>query len=110
MNQQLENKYKSRIINYRQYLFILGCICLSLLGSTFNYLAIVSNDNKMPVYTNINVSEFSKYHFNYVDTHIPFSFLADNIYLKNAWWSIGDLFMIFRVRTTREWLVRLSNR
>ncbi len=66
---------------------------LIIFGMQFNFLAVMSNDCKMPVKTNINYS--TDKNFSYLDNkEINNYFLVDNYKIGRLAFSIGDIIFL----------------
>lgn len=69
------------------------CITLILIGGSINFVAILSNDGRMPVYTDQYIN--NKYHFSYNDPEtIKLHKYSDIYKINNIFFSIGDIIMI----------------
>lgn len=90
-----KNKFIKKI-NEFGFLFFILCIALFLtfIGASMNIQAILSNNCKMPVLTNSDWELPT--HFSFQDrSQINHFYFADIFRIKNGYFSLGDIFMLF---------------
>lgn len=91
---QMEKAESEKIISEINFygIFIISFLFI-ICGAFFNILVIGFNNGKMPAQVNFSVP------YNYIayhnDSEVNLPYLTDRIPLFNAWWSLGDLFMIW---------------
>jgi hypothetical protein len=74
--------------------FIIVFMFVMIIGMAFNFLAMINNGGKMPVYTE-NFIPDSEHHFTYqYKGEVEYWFLTDIIKIFNCKVSIGDVLLI----------------
>lgn len=81
---------ESKLIAY--FLFFSIATLLIVLGATFNYVAINTNDCKMPI--KLSYSTYDKEYVSFTDnSEVNHWYLSDILHIGNMMYSIGDLIM-----------------
>lgn len=92
-----------KIKYYKNIVFILTIIIISLfisiIGHTFNFVAMVENQGKMPVLIeHKGILSNSEYHFIYNDkSEVNYWYLTDIFKINKFYYSLGDITMLIGV-------------